>query len=97
MEEKEQEKYLGDVVSNDGRNIKNIKARVSKGKGIISRIMTYLDGIPFGKFYFESLDLFSEEREEFFDRRRGSQFITNQFKPLEIEDEIEENSVLINL
>ena len=41
MEEKDHEKYLGDVISNDGRKIKNIKARVSKGKGIISRIMTY--------------------------------------------------------
>ena len=51
----------------------------------------------FGKFYFESLDLFSEEREEFFDRSRSSQIITNKFKMLEIEDEIEENSVLINL
>ena len=53
MEEKEHEKYLGDIISNDGRNIKNIKARVLKGKGTINRIMTYLDGIPFGKFYFE--------------------------------------------
>ena len=53
MEEKNSEKYLGDIISDDGRNINNIKARVSKGKGIISRIMTYLDGIPFGKFYFE--------------------------------------------
>ena len=27
MEETEEEKYLGDVISTDGRNIKNIKAR----------------------------------------------------------------------
>ena len=53
MEEKCDEKYLGDIISNDGRNIKNIKARVSKGKGVVNRIMTYLEGIPFGKFYFE--------------------------------------------
>ena len=53
MEEKNEEKYLGDIISNDGRNLKNIKARVSKGKGIVSRIMTLLEGIPFGKFYFE--------------------------------------------
>ena len=53
MEEKDSEKYLGDLISNDGRNIKNIKARVSKGKGIVTRIMTLLEGIPFGKFYFE--------------------------------------------
>ena len=29
MEDKEEEKYLGDVVSNDVRNIKNIKAMVN--------------------------------------------------------------------
>ena len=42
MEEKNEEKYLGDIISNDGRNIKNIKARVSKGKGINSKILTML-------------------------------------------------------
>ena len=53
MEEKNEEKYLGDIISNDGRNIKNIKARVSKGKGINSKILTMLEGILFGNFYFE--------------------------------------------
>ena len=53
MEEKSEEKYLGDVISNDGRNLKNIKVRVAKGKGIVNNIMTYLEGIPFGKFYFQ--------------------------------------------
>ena len=53
MEEKEEEKYLGDVISRDGKNIKNVKARVAKGTGIVNRIMTILEGIPFGKFYFE--------------------------------------------
>ena len=52
MEEKDEEKYE-DVISTDGKNIKNVKARVAKGKGIASRILTILDGIPFGKFYFE--------------------------------------------
>ena len=53
MEDKDEEKYLGDIISTDGRNIKNVKARVAKGKGIISRILAILDGIPFGEFYFE--------------------------------------------
>ena len=53
MEEKDDEKYLGDIVSKDGRNIKNIKARVNKGKGIVKRIMNILEGIPFGKLNFE--------------------------------------------
>ena len=53
MEEKYEEKYLGDILSTDGKNIKNVKSRILKGKGIISRILTILDGIPFGQFYFE--------------------------------------------
>ena len=54
MEMKTQEKYLGDIISQDGRNNKNIEARIRKGAGIIEKIMTVLEGIPFGKFYFET-------------------------------------------
>ena len=50
---KEDEKYLGDIISTNGRNIKNIKARIGKGIGIMKNILNLLDGIPFGKFYFE--------------------------------------------
>ena len=53
MEEKEDEKYLGDLISVDGRNVKNMKARVAKGTGIISKILSILDGIPFGQYYYE--------------------------------------------
>ena len=35
MEEAEEEKYLGDTIAKDGRNLKNIQARVNKGKGIV--------------------------------------------------------------
>ena len=35
------------------RNIKNIKARVNKGFGIVTKIMGILDTIPFGNLYFE--------------------------------------------
>ena len=48
-----EEKYLGDVISTDGKNIKNVKARVAKGKGIVSRILSILEGIPFGGYYFQ--------------------------------------------
>ena len=53
MKEKEEEKYLGDVISTDGKNMKNIKARIAKGNGIVRKIITILDGIPFGQHYFE--------------------------------------------
>ena len=45
MESKNEEKYLGDVISSDGKNIKNIKARITKGKGIVSRILSIMEGI----------------------------------------------------
>ena len=53
MEEKEEDKYLGDVISKDGKNIKNIKARIAKGTGIVNKILTILDGIHFGKHFFK--------------------------------------------
>ena len=53
MKESNDEKYLGDVIANDGRNIKNIKARVNKGIGIINKIISMLDAIPMGSHYFE--------------------------------------------
>ena len=53
MEENEDEKYLGDIVSTDGKNLKNIKARIVKGKGIVIRILNILESVPFGKHYFE--------------------------------------------
>ena len=53
MEEKHEEKYLGDVISKDGRNLKNIQARINKGKGIVKKILNILEGIPFGKMYFQ--------------------------------------------
>ena len=53
MEDSDDEKYLGDIIAKDGRNVKNIKARVNKGKGIVKRIMDILEVIPFGKLYFQ--------------------------------------------
>ena len=42
MEDKEEEKYLGDIISKDGKNLKNIKAWVDKGKGIVKKIMNMI-------------------------------------------------------
>ena len=45
--------YLGDVISQDGSNTKNIKSRVGKGLGKISEIISILETVSFGSYYFE--------------------------------------------
>ena len=47
------EKYLGDLISSDGSNKKNIQARKEKGIGIVSQIMGILEGTIYGPYYFE--------------------------------------------
>ena len=46
-------KYLGDIISRDGKNTANIKARQNKGKGVITTIMSLLQELCLGKYYFE--------------------------------------------
>ena len=53
IEEIDEEKNLGDVISTDGRNLKNIKKRFDEGKGIVNRIFTLIENMPFRKHYFE--------------------------------------------
>ena len=47
------EKYLGDILSNDGKNIKNVTARKNRGIGIVTQIIGKLNEICFGKHYFK--------------------------------------------
>ena len=53
MKEVESEKYLGDILSNDGKNLKKVMSRKNKGIGIVTQIMTKSEEIYFGKFYFK--------------------------------------------
>ena len=53
MTDSTNEKYLGDVFSSNGSNAKNIEARQTKGKGIVSQIMSILEDVCFGHFQFE--------------------------------------------
>ena len=48
-----EETYLGDIISSDGKNQKNIKQRVSKGLGIMTEILNLLDLISFGPYLIE--------------------------------------------
>ena len=52
IEDVNNDKYLGDIISKDGRNILNIKSRIIKGRGIIKRILNILNCIPFGKLFY---------------------------------------------
>ena len=47
-----EEKYVGDVVSNDGKHSKNVAARRSKGYGMSNKIMTILNSMFLGSHYF---------------------------------------------
>ena len=53
MELKQEQLYLGDLVSSDGTHTKNIQLRRNKGVGIINQIMQILDTTYFGKYFFE--------------------------------------------
>ena len=48
LEQVKDDIYLGDIVSHDGSNQKNIKSRIGKGLGIISQIMNILETVSFG-------------------------------------------------
>ena len=45
--------YLGDIISQDGKNSSNIRSRANKGMGIVTKIMDILKAISFGDKYFE--------------------------------------------
>ena len=52
------EKYLGDIIANDGTIDKNIEDRKNKGIGRVNSVMSLLEEISFGDFHFEMALLF---------------------------------------
>ena len=53
-----EQKYLGDVITNDGKNTKNIAARRARGIGIVDKIFTYLNEVFLGPFYYQAALMF---------------------------------------
>ena len=53
MPEVTEDVYLGDILSCDGKNTKNVRSRISKGLGIINQIFKMLENITFGSHFFE--------------------------------------------
>ena len=58
MKRTSSEKYLGDIISNNGKIDENIEDRVNKGRGRINSIISLLEEISFGENYFEMALLF---------------------------------------
>ena len=52
------EKYLGEILSADGKIDKNILERHNKGIGITNQILSILKEVSFGHYYFEMAMLF---------------------------------------
>ena len=53
VERADTDTYLGDIISKDGKNTKNIMARKAKGHGIVKQILNMLEGICFGPYEIE--------------------------------------------
>ena len=53
IENSDEERYLGDLITSDGRNTKNLAARKAKGVGIVDKIMTILNDVFFGPYFFQ--------------------------------------------
>ena len=58
MEDSDQEKYLGDLLTTDGSNTKNIKDRRAKGFGIVGKICSMLEEMFFGPVHAETALLY---------------------------------------
>ena len=54
IETKTEHEYLGLMVSDDGSNKKSIDQKVAKAQGIINDIVTILETLHLGKFFFET-------------------------------------------
>ena len=52
MEGTTEEKYIGDIISKDGKNRKNIKSRTSRSVGNMINIMNILSEVSLGQFHF---------------------------------------------
>ena len=60
MQKVSEETYLGDIISEDGKNTKNLKQKISKGLGIISQIMNILENVTLGEHFFTTAVLLRE-------------------------------------
>ena len=55
-----EKKYLGDIISDDMKNHKNIKEKTDRAVGIVKKISTSLNERPYGKHTFKAAKLMRE-------------------------------------
>jgi hypothetical protein len=55
-----EKKYLGDIISSDGKNNKNIIERTNKAMGNVNKIVSTLNERPYGKHLFKAYQLMRE-------------------------------------
>ena len=60
MKSVDRETYLGDILSSSGKINENIEERFNKGIGKINDIMSMLNEVSFGQYYFETALMFRE-------------------------------------
>ena len=58
MEETNQQRYLGFIISNNGNNMKNINGKKNKSIGIIKKIFNKLESLNLRKYFYECGILF---------------------------------------
>ena len=58
IEPSDEEKYLGDILTTDGKNTRNIAARRARGICNVDKIFTYLNDVFLGPYYFEAALLY---------------------------------------
>jgi hypothetical protein len=58
MKRSDKEKYLGDILTTDGKVNENVEERKAKGMGAANQILSILQEISFGYSFFEMAMLF---------------------------------------
>ena len=54
------EKYVGDILTTDGKINSNINERYNKGVGIVNQVISYLKELSFGEHFFEMAQMFRQ-------------------------------------
>lgn len=57
IEEVDYDKYLGEIISADGKNKRNIQERKNRGLGAANQIQQLLDDLCLGEYYFEAANI----------------------------------------